>query len=345
MSKRTFQSLQVNGTRIRTVSQGEGPLVLMLHGFPESWYSWRHQLEGLAAAGYRAVAIDQRGYGQSSKFWATEAYRIDRLVDDAVGVVKALGERHAVVVGHDWGAPIAWTSAWLHPEVFRGVVGLSVPFSGRGLIALPGNPFGEHSPDRYHAEMAGPGRDFYQTFFGARTAVIGEIETDVRAWLRDVVYTLSGDAPLPVKQMIAAQTTLAAVRDGGLCIPHGGRMRDGFLSPETLPAWFSETDLEFLVCEFEHSGFAGPLSYYSNIEAGWRTLKAQADKPLTVPALFIGGEYDIATAWGREAIERAHERIPHYQGSRIFPGCGHWIQQERPEQTNAALVDFLKSLV
>ncbi|WP_029888471.1 alpha/beta fold hydrolase [Polycyclovorans algicola] len=344
MSERHSRLLQVNGGRIHAVIQGEGPMVLLLHGFPESWYSWRHQLGALADAGYRAVAIDQRGYGQSSKYWAQDAYRIDRLVEDAVGVVAALGETQAVVVGHDWGAPVAWTSAWMRPDVFRGVVGVSVPFSGRGLVALPGSPFGERSPDELHAELAGPGRDFYQTYFGEKTRVITEIESDVRAWLRGVVYTLSGDAPPPVLQMIAAQHSAAAIRDGGLCIPHDGRMIDGLMQPETLPAWFDEADLDFFTHEFERSGFAGPLNYYANLQDSWEFLEGQQHKPLSVPAMFIGGEFDIATAWGREAIEKAGSVMPDYRGNLIVKGSGHWIQQEKPDETNAALIDFLRQL-
>lgn len=341
MSTRVAQFIEVNGARIHAVTQGDGPLVLMLHGFPESWYSWRHQIEGLASAGFRAVAIDQRGFGQSSKFWAMEEYRIDRLVDDAVGVVRALGEKQAVIIGHDWGAPIAWTSAWLRPDVFRGVIGLSVPFSARSLIALPGNPFGDHPPDAFHAELAGPGRDFYQTYFGARTRVIREIEADVRSWLRGAVYTLSGDAPDEVRRMIAGQTTRAAVRDGVFCIPHDARMCDGFLQPARMPGWFSQADLDFYAAEFERSGFTGPLGYYANIQAGWEFLEPMQGKPLTPAALFIGGEFDIATAWGREAIERAAEYVPDLRGSLIFEGSGHWIQQEQPERTNQAIIDFL----
>lgn len=342
--QRISRFLDVGGTRIHAVIQGEGPLVLLLHGFPESWYSWRHQLDALSAAGYQAVAIDQRGYGQSSKFWASDAYRIDHLVNDAAGVVAALGHRQAVVVGHDWGAPVAWTSAWLRPDVFRGVVGMSVPFSGRGLVALPGSPFGEIRPDVLHGELAGAGQDFYQTYFGARTTVITEIESDIRGWLRKVIYTLSGDAPEPVRQMIAAQSTVEAIRVGGLCIPHGQWMGSAMLSPEQMPAWFDEKDLDFLAAEFERSGFIGPLGYYANLDASWEWLAPQADAPLTVPALFIGGEFDVATAWGPEAIRRASERITDYRGSLIVEGSGHWIQQEKPEQTNAALIEFLRSL-
>ena len=175
MSSRKHHLLSVNGIRIHAVEEGSGPLVLLVHGFPESWYSWRHQLTALAAAGYRAVAIDQRGYGRSSKPSDLDAYRIHHLVADVVGVVAALGETTAVIIGHDWGAPVAWTAAWLHPEIFRGVIGMSVPFSGRGLIPLPGSPFGERHPGELHAELAGPGQTFYQDYFGAMTASVAEI--------------------------------------------------------------------------------------------------------------------------------------------------------------------------
>ena len=211
MSQRQHHLLSVNGARIHAVEQGQGPLVLLVHGFPESWYSWRHQLDALAAAGYRAVAIDQRGYGRSSKFARLEDYRIHRLVDDVVGVVQALGERQAVIVGHDWGAPVAWTAAWLRPDVFRGVVGLSVPFSGRGLVALPGSPFGERHPGELHAELAGPGQTFYQDHFGAMDGAIAEIEADVRGWLAAVRGAAAGAA--------------AGLRDNGSADPDS-RQRD-----------------------------------------------------------------------------------------------------------------------
>ncbi len=344
MTKRTHQLLQVGSARIHVVEEGCGPLVLLVHGFPESWYSWRHQLSALAAAGYRAVAIDQRGYGRSSKFWKPAAYRIHALVDDVVGVVHALGEIQAVIVGHDWGAPVAWTAAWLHPEVFRGVMGLSVPFSGRGLVALPGSPFGERRPDELHAELAGPGQDFYQDYFGALDHSVDEFESDLRGWLRDGVWSLSGDALSQSGIDFANTDPIALIRGSALCVPHGTRMRDRFATPVTMPAWFSEADLDVFTAEFERSGMGGPLSYYRELTASWQALEAQADKPMTVPAMFIGGEYDVATGWGLEAIARAEERMPNYLGTHIFKGCGHWIQQERAHDTNRVLLDFLKTL-
>ncbi|WP_293392563.1 alpha/beta hydrolase [Nevskia sp.] len=344
MSPRKHHLLSINGVRIHAVEEGSGPLVVMVHGFPESWYSWRHQLTALAAAGYRAVAIDQRGYGQSSKFWQTDAYRIHALVGDVVGVVHALGEKTAVVIGHDWGAPVAWTAAWLHPEVFTGVIGLSVPFSGRGLIALPGSPFGERHPGELHAELAGPGQTFYQDYFGAMDAVVNEIESDVRGWLRGAVWSLSG---APLKALLpdfAKMDQVALIRGSAISIADGGRMSDRFMQPDAMPAWFTEADLDVFTNEFERSGFGGPLAFYHNLVNDWHDLEAQADQPLTVPALFIGGEFDVATGWGQEAIARASERMPNYVGSKIFEGSGHWIQQEQPAETNAAILEFLAAL-
>ncbi|MGQ0697719.1 MAG: alpha/beta fold hydrolase [Panacagrimonas sp.] len=344
MTPRKHQLLDINGVRIHAVEEGSGPLVLMIHGFPESWYSWRHQLTALAQAGYRAVAIDQRGYGRSSKFWKTDAFRIHRLVEDVVGVVKALGETKAVVIGHDWGAPVVWTAAWLHPKIFRGVIGMSVPFSGRGLVALPGSPFGERKPDELHMELAGPGQTFYQDYFGAMDGIIREIESDLRGWIRDVVWSISGDALSVVLPDFASMDQVALIRGGAVCIPDGARMRDRFAAPPSMPAWFTETDLDYFAGEFERSGLGGPLSYYHNITNSWQDLERQADKPLTAPAMFIGGEYDVTTGWGQEAIARAGERMPNYLGTKIFKGSGHWIQQEQPAQTNAAILEFLKAL-
>lgn len=166
--------LNCRGTRIHAYEKGpekaEAPLVVLIHGFPESWYSWRHQIPALAEAGYRVVAIDQRGYGRSSKYFLNSAYRIKELVGDIVGVVDAYGADKAVVVGHDWGAPVAWTFAWLHPERCAGVVGISVPFAGRGVIGLPGSPFGEHRPNDYHLELAGEAASGIRTTSPRRTA-------------------------------------------------------------------------------------------------------------------------------------------------------------------------------
>nr|WP_090340015.1 alpha/beta hydrolase [Mycolicibacterium malmesburyense] len=347
----THRLLDCRGTRIHAVEQGEGPLVILVHGFPESWYSWRHQIPALANAGYRVVAIDQRGYGRSSKYRVQKAYRIKELVGDIVGVIDAYGEKQAVVVGHDWGAPVAWTSAWLHPDRCRGVVGISVPFAGRGVIGLPGSPFGERRPNDYHLELAGPGKLWYQDYFSEQDAIIAEIEEDLRGWLLGLTYTVSGQGMIAATQAaVAAGVDLASmdpvevIRSGPLCLPEGARLKDAFSYPETMPDWFTDADLDFYTAEFERSGFGGPLSFYHNIDNDWCDLAEQEGTPLTPPALFIGGQYDVGTTWGAEAVERAHEVMPNYCGTHMIADVGHWIQQEEPKETNRLLLDFLAGL-
>lgn len=343
--------LNCRGTRIHAVEEGEGPLVVLVHGFPESWYSWRHQIPALAAAGYRVVAIDQRGYGQSSKYRVQTAYRIKELAGDIVGVIDAYGEKQAVVVGHDWGAPVAWTFAWLHPERCRGVVGISVPFAGRGVIGLPGSPFGEKRPNDYHLELAGPGKVWYQDYFSEQDAIITEIEEDLRGWLLGLTYTVSGDAMrVATEAALAAGVDLDAmdpievIRSGPLCMPHGARLKDAFVYPETMPDWFTEADLDFYTGEFERSGLGGPLSFYHNIDNDWHDLAEYEGTPLIPPALFIGGQYDVGTTWGAEAAERANEVMVNFCGTHMVDGVGHWIQQEEPKETNRLLLDFITGL-
>lgn len=335
--------LNVGSTRIHVVEKGDGPPVILLHGFPESWYSWRKQIDVIADAGYRVIALDQRGYGRSSKFFQNRAYRIHYLVNDVVGVAQAYGDSPCAVIGHDWGAPVAWTAAWLHPNTFRGVMGLSVPFSGRAQVALPGNPFGEQKPLNHHKFIAGPDKTFYQDYFGAQGAIIDEIEADLRSWLKGLIFSLSGDAMSQAPESAKANS-VEAVRNSPMCIANGARMSDAFATPESMPSWLSEEDLDFYANEFERSGFGGPLAYYHNIDANWHDLAEQAGKPLTVPACFVGGEFDVATHWGVEAIERAHEVMPNFIGSHIVEGSGHWIQQECPQETNRLILDFLRQL-
>jgi pimeloyl-ACP methyl ester carboxylesterase len=318
MSQLVHRVVDANGVRIHLVEQGDGPLVLLVHGFPESWYSWRHQLPALAAAGYRAVAIDVRGYGRSSKPWAIEEYRMLKHVADNVGVVAALGEEQAVVVGHDWGAPIAANSALLRPDVFKGVVLLSVPYSPRGETR-PTDAF----------RLLGGDEVFYISYFQQPGPAEAEIEEDVRSWLLGFYFTASGDAP-PVE----GGGTIATVKPGG-------RLRDRFTIPEELPAWLTEADLEAYVGEFERSGFRGPLNRYRNVDRDWDDLAAFTHQPITVPSLFVGGERDGPTRWGAGAIARFDVNLPALAGSHILPGCGHWVQQERADSVNDLLLDFL----
>jgi pimeloyl-ACP methyl ester carboxylesterase len=319
MSEPVHRNVEVNGIRIHLVEQGAGPLVLLVHGFPESWYSWRHQLPALAAAGYRAVALDVRGYGRSFKPERIEEYRMTRMVEDIVGLVGALGEKRAVLVGHDWGAPIAWNSALTRPDLFRGLVLMSVPYHPRSSVP----------PSRFFRAMAGED-ELYMEYFQEPGRAEAEIEVDVRGWLASFYFSLSGDAPADLPSFAI--------------VPRGTRLRDRLRRPERLPAWLREADLDFYAAEFERTGFTGALNRYRNLDRDWEDLAAFEDRPIEVPSMFIGGSRDGPTLWGAAAIERLPETMPELHRSVVLEGCGHWIQQERPAQTNALLLEFLDAI-
>ncbi|MBC2867152.1 alpha/beta hydrolase [Streptomyces mexicanus] len=316
----THRSVLTPGGRIHLVEQGSGPLVLLVHGFPESWYSWRHQLPALAAAGYRAVAVDVRGYGRSSKPAATQAYRMLDLVEDNVCVVHAPGEEAAVVIGHDWGATIAATSALTEPEVFRAV----------GLLSVPYTPPGGPRPSDVFAGMGGD-EEFYVAYFQEPGRAEAEIEPDVRGWLAGFYAALSADTmPAP-----------------GAPDPHfvskGGTLRDRFPAGR-LPAWLGESELDVYAAEFERTGLTGALNRYRNMDRDWEDLAAFAGAPLTQPSLFIGGSLDASTTWLADAIEAYPVTLPGLVSSHLLDGCGHFVQQERPADVNRILTDWLAAL-
>ncbi|MFE6287005.1 alpha/beta fold hydrolase [Streptomyces sp. NPDC057877] len=306
--------------RIHLVEQGTGPLVLLVHGFPESWYSWRHQLPALAAAGYRAVAIDVRGYGRSSRPDDPAAYRMLDLVADNARVVHALGEESAVIVGHDWGATIAANSALLRPDVFRAV----------GLLSVPYTPRGGPRPSDIFAGMGGD-EEFYVSYFQRPGRAEAEIEPDVRGWLAGFYAALSGDTmPAP-----------------GAPDPHfvgpGGTLRDRFPTGPS-PAWLGEDDLDVYAGEFERTGLTGALNRYRNMDRDWEDLAAQDGAPITQPSLFAGGLLDASTTWLKDAIDAYPVTLPGLVSSHLLEGCGHWIQQERPAEVNRILTNWLAAL-
>ncbi|MEV7340699.1 alpha/beta hydrolase [Streptomyces sp. NPDC093544] len=308
--------------RIHLVEQGSGPLVLLVHGFPESWYSWRHQLPALAAAGYRAVAIDVRGYGRSSRPAATEAYRMLELVEDNAAVVHALGERSAVIVGHDWGSPIAANSALVRPDVFRAV----------GLLSVPYAPRGGPRPTEIFAGMGGGEEEFYISYFQQPGRAEAEIEPDVRGWLASFYAGLSADTmPEPSAPDLHF-------------VGRGGALRDRFPTDGRLPGWLSEDDLDVYAGEFERTGLSGALHRYRNMDRDWEDLAAFDGAPITQPSLFIGGGLDASTTWRADAIKAYSSTLPGLFSSDILDGCGHWLQQERPDETNRLLIDWLAAL-
>jgi pimeloyl-ACP methyl ester carboxylesterase len=303
--------------RTHLVEQGTGPLVLLVHGFPESWYSWRHQLPALAEAGYRAVALDVRGYGRSSKPQDVAAYRMLELVEDNASVVAALGEQSAVVVGHDWGSVIAANSALTRPDVFRAV----------GLLSVPYTPPGGPRPSEIFTAMGGDD-EFYVSYFQQPGRAEAEIEPDVRGWLAGVYAALSSD------------TMPAPGAPHPLFVSPGGTLRERFPA-DRLPAWLSEDDLDRYAAEFERTGMSGALNRYRNMDRDWEDLAGYSGRPVTQPSLFLGGALDSSTAWLTEAIRAHPATLPGLVAAHLLDGCGHWIQQERSDEVNRLLIDWL----
>jgi pimeloyl-ACP methyl ester carboxylesterase len=308
-----------NGIQMHLAEAGSGPLVVLLHGFPESWYSWRHQLTALAAAGFHAVAPDQRGYGQTDRPAEIAAYSMFHLVGDVIGLLDALGEQQAVVVGHDWGAPVAWHTALFRPDRVRGVVGLSVPYRPRGERAPLGvlrSVLGEH---------------FYQIYFQQPGVAEADLERDVRRSVRAVLYGASGQNPSVPTMLVDPE--------------------HGFLGevpvPEQLPEWITEADVDFYMAEFERTGFAGGLNWYRNIDRNWELTAPWMGAPVTVPALYVVGDRDVVYHFpgaGPAMLANLPRVVPQLRRSVVLEGCGHWTQQERPADVNHLLLEFLQSL-
>ena len=316
--------IETNGLRMHLAEAGTGPLVVLCHGWPESWYSWRHQLVALANAGFHAVAPDQRGYGQTDCPQDIDQYTLLHLVGDLVGLLDALDAPTAVIAGHDWGAPVAWHSALLRPDRFRAVIGLSVPFHPRGS-ARPTTRMPQTSEAM-----------FYQLYFQQPGVAEAEFERDPRATIRKVLVYGGGNA---------SRGPRSSSGDVGM-VPRNGGFLTGREDPKTLPAWLSEADIDFYAGEFARSGFRGGLNWYRNIDRNWELLAPWAGAKVTVPALYMAGDQDLVVAFrGMDKLLPVLPMfIPRIRPPIMLPGCGHWTQQERPAEVNAAMLDFLKSL-
>ncbi len=291
---------------------GRGPLVLLLHGFPESWYSWRHQLTALAVAGYHAVAPDQRGYCQTGAPASVAEYTILHLTGDVIALMDALGADQAVVAGHDWGAPVAWHTALFRPDRVRGVVGLSVPYRPRGSsppIATLRRQLGDA---------------FYMVYFQQPGVADAELSRDPAMTFRTVLCSLSGEGP---------PMTL---------IPPGAGFLDAATDPGTLPSWLTQQDIDAYVTQYAQAGFTGPLNWYRNLDRNWELTAAWQHAPISVPAVFAAGDRDPVLSFVRP--DSLTTFVPRMTRSVILPGCGHWAQQERPAEITAVMLEFLAGL-
>ena len=308
--------IAANGITVHIAEHGQGPLVLLVHGFPELWYSWRHQLLALADAGYHAVAPDVRGYGRTDAPDAIESYTMLNLTGDVVGVLDALGAERAVVVGHDWGAPIAWHCALLYPDRFSAVIALSVPYTPRSRT-LPIQALKQIFADNF----------FYILYFQEPGVAEGELEADVRKAMRMALYAWSGDAPKGAAVMPK---------------PKSAGLLEGMPEPERLPPWLTETDLDYYVREFERTGFRGGLNRYRNMDRDWEQLAHLGSAKVQQPALFIAGDRDPVLGFTR--MDAMRTDVPNLRKVVMLPGCGHWTQQERPSEVNQEIFEFLAAL-
>lgn len=319
-----FRVIDAGEAQIRVALEGQGPLVLMVHGFPESWYSWRHQITPIAEAGFTAAAMDVRGYGGSSKPGKVSDYRMEALIGDILGVGAALSpDQPFILIGHDWGAPQVWNTTLLHPDRIAATTAMSVPFFGVPDVSFDlviKRVFDDRN------------KFFYQSYFREPGRAEAAFEADPRRFLKGFYYAISGDAER------------GAFPEGK---PSDFALMDGLHPPKTLPGWMSEADLDYYENEFRQSGFFGPLSRYRNHTRDWEFLSPFRDRKITQPVLFIAGDKDPAFnmfGMADNPIGRMREAIPGFEKGVVLEGCGHWTQQERPAEVNAALIPWLASL-
>jgi pimeloyl-ACP methyl ester carboxylesterase len=313
------RNIETNGMRLHTVEAGEpgGPVVLLSHGFPELAYSWRYQIPVLAAAGYHVLAPDQRGYGRSTRPDDISDYNIAELSADLIGLLDDAGAERAVLVGHDWGAPVVWASAQLHPDRVAAVVGLSVPPEPRAQVP-PTQALRKNFGDNF----------FYMLYFQKPGVADAELGTDPAKTMRRMIGGLQ-----------RVDDKAAALR---MTQPGSAGFVERLPEPDRLPDWISAQELDHYISEFTRTGFTGGLNWYRNLDHNWEIMANPVAAAIAVPAMFVAGTDDPALRFTRRL--RAAELVTGPYREVMIEGAGHWLQQERPDQVNEVLLDFLSSL-
>ena len=303
--------LTVNGIslRVHTAGPETGPPIWLLHGFPECWHSWRQQIPVLAQAGYRVFAPEMRGYGRSSSPPAVVDYDLLTLCGDIQAAMDQLGHRDVTMVGHDWGAVVAWHLALLEPERVSSLVTMSVPFAGRAR-----RPVIEIMRELY-AE-----RFNYILYFQEPGVAEQELNADIERTLR--LFMQDQDVFLQHK-------------------PANATLLEGVAAPGELPDWCSQQDLDVYVQTFTEHGFRGPLNWYRNFERNWQRTEFLAGKQVLQPTLFLIGDRDPVGVFEAHTLKRMPDSVPHLE-QHVLPNCGHWIQNEQGARVNALLLDFLE---
>lgn len=329
MSELAHRQLHNGGVELHVACLGEGPLVVMCHGFPGLWYSWRHQLPAIAEAGYTVVAPDMRGYGRSSRPGDSDAYRFDYLSADMLSILDHFGAERAVLVGHDFGANLAWHMAVHHADRLRGVVSLSVPYDmplAGGCDVLPSTLFADIAAQHF----------FHMQYYQAVGVAEGATAGREREFLRKLFWALSGEGDL---------------LDWTRFPSEGTSYIDVLGEPPAPPPWpwLSVEDFDYYADEYLRGApdltFAGGINSYRAIDHNWRRFRDSAHAAVTVPALFITGEEDPVVKLGSPADhEHMRDRVRDLRGLEFVPGAGHFVQQEAPGAVNRLLLEFLEGL-
>ena len=315
----TGRKIKVNGIDMHVQVMGSGPAVLLCHGFPELHRSWRHQVKTLAAQGFRVIAPDLRGYGQTDSPKPVSAYTIVELVKDLTDLLDALGESTCVVVGHDFGAVLAWNACLLEPSRFRAIAALSVPYSQRG----------PEPPMATLKKLIGD-RFFYIDYFQQPGVADSELDNDIARSLRAQYFSFSFEGERRRRALAPAF--------------RNAKYFDTLVDPGTVPSWISETEFSLYVADYKRNGFAGPLNWYRNLDKNWELMARFEGAKVLQPALFIVGEQDPVRAQTRRNFERLSETVPSLKQSIVLDNCGHWTQQEKPEEVSRLLTEFLKNI-
>jgi len=325
MSGLKHRIVETNGIKMHVAEQGKGPLVILLHGFPEIWYSWRYQIPVLAEAGFHVVAPDLRGYGETEQPKDIDQYTLLHLVGDIIGLLDVLNEETAVIVGNDWGATLAWNAALLRPDRFKGIIALNVPMMPQPPIP-PTTIFPQSENEL-----------FYTLYFQTPGVAEKEFEQDTRSTIHKLLYSASGDA---------------GPREGNDRTPNPFNMvsrENGLLSALPMPkitSWLKEKDLNVYTEAFIKTGFRGGLNYYRNLDRNRELLSCFNGLKVMIPALFIIGSRDVGLSIPGmdQIISDMINLVPNLRQTIFLKDCGHWAQQERPEEVNSNIVSFLKSL-
>ncbi len=315
-----MQKIRSGDIDLEVEVQGEGPLVILMHGWPELGLSWRHQIPALIAAGYQVAVPDMRGYGASGKPRETGAYTLDIIADDMKAIADHLGAKRWVAVGHDWGAPAAWRCALRFPDAVAAVFCLSVPHSGP-----PPAPFFDIIERLY------PDRFFYMRYF--QDEGVAEAEFEASDWeqsLKRVYYWAGGEG-------VGKRT--------GRHVPRDSTMLGSLDEPPPGPLGFmSDDELRAYAAAFRTGGFRGPLSWYRNFPQNATDARAYGDNIIRQPAGFLAGDREMVLRMLPNQLENLRRMCADLRVEVSLPGAGHWVQQERPAEVNAALVGFLDSV-